>query len=377
MAGASPGHDVVVVDEVSMADLDLFYRLISAINFKHTKLVIIGDPDQLPSVGAGNVYHDLIESKVIPEIILSRVFRYGVGGISTVCTDIRLGKPYVSKDLKKPTMIGDDKGFMFIPSSKDNTVKTAISLYKNLLKKGYKPEDILVLSSQNIGSQGTIVLNRELQKIANSSNMNGSYIESSEKDKLKRTKYYKNDLVIQTANNYKAKRFSSFYMSKEELDMSENIFIPNGDIGILKDINDFKNKCSVKFDDTILYDKNMLNMCMLGYSISIHKSQGGQAKVVILVTPRSHTHMLTSNILYVGASRAQELLFQIGEPSMLPNILKKKENLKRNTNLQNLLKKSNQDKTIELYDKIVEDMIERHNKEQEGLSLKVNEEEIW
>ena len=345
--------DIVIIDETSMADLDLMYRLISAINFSHTKLLLIGDFEQLPSVGAGNVFYDLVTSKVIPVVYLDKVFRYGIGGISTVVTNIRQGKIYVPTDLRKPMTLGEDKGFMFLPSSKSNTVKTAINLYKALLNKGYKPEDILVLSSQNVGAYGTRVLNNELQKVANGDNMKYDFIESTEQED--KTKYYRDDLIIQTSNNYKGEPFKGFNYSFDST-FDRHVFIPNGDIGVVSDINEYNNKCSLRFDESVLYQKSMLNLCMLAYSISIHKSQGGQAKVVILVTPRSHMHMLNSNILYVGASRAQEKLFQIGEPSSIPEILRKKENLNRDTNLPQLLKKANKTRTLKLYDNILEQM---------------------
>lgn len=364
-------EDIVILDESSMGDLDLMYRLISAIDFTRTKLLFIGDPDQLPSVGAGNVYHDLIESKRILVTMLTLVFRYGIGGIDTVCTKIRKGEMYIPIDLKKPMIIGKDKSFMFLPASKGNMLKTISMLYKSLILRGSKPEDILVLSSYNKGEFGTRKLNEVLQKIANSENMNDVYIASTEREKENQTKYYKDDLIMQTANNYKGKKFTSFYEFED--DFYPPIFIPNGDIGKLTEINRSQTSCCIEFDEKVLYNKGSLNSCMLAYSISIHKSQGGQAKNVILVTPNAHLFMLDSNILYVGASRAESNLFQIGEPKSLPAILRKKANLKRETSLQDLLKKSNRDKLLKKYHEIVKNMIKINNI---NVKLELSTEEI-
>jgi len=159
--------DLVIVDESSMKDTELFYRVIDAIDFSYTKLLLIGDPEQLPSVGCGNVLHDLVSSNIIPMTMLTQVFRYGVGGIDTVATQIRKMEDYLPRNTTTPITIGKDKGFTFIPSSKQNIIKNCITLYKKLLSK-YKPEDIMVLSSFNKGDYGTRLLNQYLQKIANS-----------------------------------------------------------------------------------------------------------------------------------------------------------------------------------------------------------------
>lgn len=360
-------YDVVVVDEMSMTDLDLMYNLVQSIDFSRTKLLLIGDFEQLASVGAGNVFYDLIMSKIIPTTYLTRVFRYGIGGLSTVATKARNGEAYVPNDLKKPMVIGEDKGFMFLPASNENTIKTVVTLYKTLLQQGNKPEDILVLSSQNVGDYGSTVINQKLQVIANKDNMNNCFISSNEREDP--TRYYKNDLVIQTKNNYNGHPFFGFDYNDEEMS-SRKIFIPNGDIGKMIDINDKGSSCGIRFDDEVMYNNSMLNECKLAYAISLHKSQGGQCKNVILVAPDSHSYMLNSNMLYVGLTRAQVRCFQIGNPASLGRMLKKKENLNRDTNLLYLLDPKRKDSVLGRYDKIVEKM------EQDYYGSKLEKERI-
>lgn len=321
-------EDVVIMDEASMSDTELFYRLVDAIDFSRTKLLIVGDPAQLPSVGCGNVLHDLINSEIVPVTQLTKVFRYGIGGLSTIATDIRNMKDYIPKNISKPMIFGKDKGFTFIPSAKQNVIKNCISVYKKLLDKGYTPEDIMVLSAFNKGDYGTVKLNKYLQNIANSKNINKNNI------KIGDNVFYLEDLIIQKKNNYKAELFTNYEKREENYPKT---FIPNGDIGVINEI--YKNNQSkIKFDNDTRYFRDDFQDVKLAYSISIHSSQGGQAKIVILLSPSSHQIMLSSNLLYVGVTRAEEKCIQIGEPQACLKAIKKKENFKRITNMSELIK---------------------------------------
>ena len=202
-----------------------------------------------------------------------------------------------------------------------------ISLYKKLLTKGYKPEDILVLSSYNKGDYGTVELNLRLQKIANPSCYGDGL-------KIGDTSYYVNDLVIQTVNNYKAPLYTDGFLDDSE---DNETFVPNGEIGRIVRIN--KTNMIIDFDDKqIIYDKYMAAQLKLAYSISTHKSQGGQAKVVILLTPKAHTFMLNSNLIYVGQTRAKEKCYHIGSINTVNRAIKLKANFNRDTFLNELLK---------------------------------------
>ena len=137
-------NGVVIVDEFSMVDVYLFYKLLESIDFSTTKLLLIGDSSQIPSVGCGNLLNDFIESKVIPTTTLTRIFRYGEGGLMKVATDTRNSKPYLNKSMKnKMTSFG--KGvYIFIYTNSENITKKIVALYKKLLEKGFSIEDIQV-----------------------------------------------------------------------------------------------------------------------------------------------------------------------------------------------------------------------------------------
>jgi exodeoxyribonuclease V alpha subunit len=318
--------DVLIVDEFSMVDIFIMQKLLSAIDFNRTKLLIVGDSAQIPSVSAGNVLHDLVNSKLIPTTTLTQVFRYGIGGLMTVATKTRNSEEFLTYDMRDITFFGEDKGYIFIPSGQDKIINNTISLYRKLLAKNYNPEDILVLSSYNKGDYGTIEINLKLQKIANPNCNTDGF-------KIGETTYYLNDLVIQTVNNYKASLYLDCFSKCEGGD----VFVPNGEIGKIVEIN--KRGLVIDFDGKqIIYDKSMALQLKLAYSISTHKSQGGQAKVVILLTPKAHTYMLNSNLIYVGQTRAKEKCYHLGDVSTVNRAIKEKANFNRNTFLNILLK---------------------------------------
>jgi exodeoxyribonuclease V alpha subunit len=320
--------DVLIVDEFSMVDIFIMKKLLEATDFNRTKLLIIGDSAQIPSVGAGNILYDLCNSNLIPTTTLTQVFRYNSGGLMTVATKTRNCEEFLTEKDNEITFFGDDKGYIFIPSHQDKIVNNTVSLYKKLLEKGYNTEDILVLSSYNKGDYGTVAINSKLQVIANSKINSGVFI------KIGDTTYFEDDLVIQNVNNYKAPIYS------EERFTDEVTFVPNGEIGKIKEIR--TNSCIIDFDGKLIcYDKSMMLQLKLAYCISIHKSQGGQIKVVILLTPKAHTYMLNSNLMYVGQTRAKEKCYQLGDIGTINRAIKEKANFERNTFLSSLLLQSN------------------------------------
>lgn len=319
-------HDVVIVDEFSMVDIFLFRRLLEAIDFNRTKLLLIGDDAQIPSVGAGNVLYDLLCYGKIPTITLDKVFRYGKGGLSTVATDARTQTEFLDKNKKGMQVFGEDQSYVFMPLQQDGIVDYTVKLYKTLLTKGYKVEDIAVLSCYNVGDYGVTELNKRLQNAVNPNPDAKIVFGDSE--------FRHNDIVMNYANDYKAVLYNEEY-----LDDKNTTFIANGESGMVDKI--FHNSMVSNYDGTLIYyDKGKLKNIRLAYAITTHKSQGGQFKVVILVTPRSHTFMLNSNLLYVGISRAKEKCYHLGEIKTINNALKKKENFDRKTLLGSFLQAS-------------------------------------
>ena len=323
--------DVLIIDEFSMTDIFLFKRILDAIDFKITKLLIIGDNAQLPSVSCGNLLHDFMQFDIIPTTTLTKVFRYGDGGLMKVATDVRFCKQYLSNVKNQITWYGTNKDYAFVKTDNTNILKNAVALYKKLLSQGYKIEDIQVLSSYKKGEVGTGVINNAIQKVANPN------YGCNESMKIGDTYYYKGDLVIQNVNNYKAELVS--INDTEVLIEERYTFIANGETGIIKEAN--KDYLLIDFDGVVVkYYRADMQMVGLGYCITIHKSQGSSIKVVILLTPKAHTFMLNSNIVYVGLTRMKEKCFHLGDVDTVNMAIKKKANFTRNTFMQNLLKEA-------------------------------------
>lgn len=331
--------DIIIVDEFSMVDIWLFKKLLDAIDFKCTKLLLIGDNAQLPSVSCGNLLHDFMEANIIPTVTLNKIFRYSSGGLMKVATDTRCCKEYLTKDMKsKATTFGDNQDYMFIDLASELIPKNVVALYKKLLDNGSSIEDIQVLTAKNIGECGSVELNNMIQRIANPNY--GSEVNM----KVGETTYYEGDLILQCVNNYKAELDTKNLSDEEKLDFAfsdeaPTAFVANGETGIIKEIYntyviaDFNGVC-------VKYYRNDMNMIKLGYAISIHKSQGGGFKTVILCSPQSHIFMLNSNLLYVGLTRMKEKLYHLGSLQSVNQAVKKKANLTRHTFMQNLLKTS-------------------------------------
>lgn len=318
--------DVLIIDEFSMADIFLFKHIIDAVDFNRTKLLLVGDNAQLPSVSCGNLLHDFMESQIIPTVTLTKVFRYGEGGLMKVATDVRFCKKYLENITDRFTYFGDNKDYAFVNVGSDIIVKNTVALYKKLLDSGYKVEDIQVLTAYKKGDCGQITINNHLQKVANPN------YGSTDCMKVGETVYFKGDLVIQNVNNYHAKLFIDNDWCEED-----ETFIANGETGIVEDV--FQNYVIINFDGVkVKYQRNDMQTIGLGYCITIHKSQGSSIKVVILLTPQAHTYMLNSNLIYVGLTRMREKCFHLGSVDTVNQAVKKKANLVRNTSMQKLLK---------------------------------------
>ena len=340
-------EDLIIVDECSMLDVSLMKILISSIDFNRTKLLLIGDDSQLPSIGAGNLLHDLIESKIVPTVKLTKVFR-NTGGVLKASMYIRNQEPYL-QDNGQIQYIGDDNGYCFIPTAQEYCVDQIVNGYKTLLENGYKPEDIMVLSAYNKGDYGTIAINNLLQPLANPKGVKGDYVTIFD------INYYIGDIVMQTVNNYEAIRYIENRKSNidcllslcddddvySDEDTSEDVFIANGESGTIRDIIKESNgnySVIIDFDGVLVqYGSHSMAQVKLGYCITTHKSQGSNAKIVILITPKAHTYMLNSNLLYVGDTRAREKVFHIGDVTTINRAIKKKADFNRETFLKDLL----------------------------------------
>lgn len=348
--------DIVIIDEFSMVDIWLFKRVIDAIDFKTTKLLMIGDNAQLPSVSCGNLLHDFMETNLIPTTTLTKVFRYGEGGLMKVATDTRFCKTYLNSTMKsKMTAFGDNKDYTFVDLASEVIPQNVVALYKKLLNMGNNIENIQVLTAKNVGDCGTVALNNMIQKVANPKYGSEVFMKVGE------TTYYEGDLIIQKVNNYKAE-IDLNHMSEQEKEYYENIdepptaFIANGETGIIKEI--YNSYVIIDFDGIyVKYYRTDMNMVGLGYSITIHKSQGSSIDNVILCTPQSHIFMLNSNLLYVGLTRMRKRCFHLGTLSSVNQAIGKKANLTRHTFMQQLLLNMKEDEYIERQSSCTEENI--------------------
>ena len=318
--------DCVIIDEFSMCDLSLFYTVLKTIDFKNTKVLLVGDHAQLPSVGCGNLLHDFITTDFIPKATLTKVFRYGEGGLMTIATNVREQKKYLSaKNKNRFTAFGKNKDYAFIDT--ENITKNIMSLYKKLISN-HKVEDIQVLTSTNKGEYGTVELNKKLQKIVNKNC--GNTTNFIAKDNYT---FYEGDFVMQIKNNY------DIMLCEGSVETS---FIANGESGVIKKIySDEKGAYAIiDFDGVIVrYSSADMNNVSLSYAITIHKSQGSGIKIPILCTPKAHTFMLNSNILYVALTRMKgNNCYQIGNYNTINRAIGIKANVERHTYMPYLIK---------------------------------------
>ena len=312
--------DVVIVDEFSMVDIYLFKHLLEAIDIDRTKLLLVFDSYQLPSVGCGNIAQDLLDSKVIPTIQLTKIFRYNEGGLMQVVTKIRNGEEFLNSDFNGVKIFGTQKDFVFVELQQQQIVNQVLKVYTKLIKDEFSINDIMVLSSQNKGDYGTKSINKSIQYMLQKNKKNRFVIYGD-------NKFFKEDKVIQIVNNYTAQTPTG---------VETEIF--NGNTGIVIDVD--WNSITVDFGKGkyITYDKSELSQLELGYCISIHRSQGDASKQIICVAPKSHNFMLNSNLLYVAGTRAKQRVYMLGNIITINRAIKKKENLNRDTWLKELLK---------------------------------------
>ena len=321
--------DIVLIDEFSMVDVSLCVHLFNAIDFTKTKLLIIGDSAQLPSVGCGNILHDLLCSSIVPRVTLHHIFRYNEGGLMTVATDIRHCKKYLKTKSGSCMNKFGNGDYIFFNIEQDKSIKLLIDIYRKLIQNN-PVSDIQVLSAQKIGEYGSNVLNKYLQAIVNPNIKNTLPISIGEKN------YYIGDVIIQTVNNYKATVLDQ-YTNENEPKMC---FIANGEVGTIENING--SYTIINFDGVkVVYSKDAMQNVDLGYCMTVHKSQGSSSKYVIFISPKAHTFMLNSNLMYVAVTRTKQKCIHIGLANTVNYCVTKKEDYSRNTMLGEIINNNN------------------------------------
>lgn len=321
MASHSSFGDVLIIDEMSMVGVNLLGTLFMNMP-TNVKIVFVCDEAQLASISCGNIVQDIIDSGKMPIANLTKVFRYGIGGIATVATDIRMGK-----NIDVNTEYND---YSFTQIS-DEPMKDIVNAY-TALRTQYNEDEIMVLSPFNVHDAGTYSINSLIQNKYNNNPVDVSYTRQNVEIEFK-----VGDRIVNTENNY--------HMESADIEDSE-ISVMNGECGKVISIDAEYSKKGyltnldmvVEFENgKALLHRDELCKQLLAYSITVHKSQGSQAKAVIVVADKSHGFFLTRNLLYVAASRAQEKLIIIGDEYTINSSLPKVENKVRNTYLKELL----------------------------------------
>lgn len=316
--------DFLILEESSMIGVELLAMLLGSIP-KETKIIFICDPSQLPSISCGNIVHDILESHKVPNVNLTKIFRYNSSGLITVATDTRMGNPSSFAN-----QYGDYK---FIEES-HAPVEQVVEEYERLLSQGYNKNDILILSPYNKGNAGTYAINATIQ---NKFNPN-SLLDVSYKRDSATIQFAIGDRVINKKNNYSVPVLEMGAMGYEET--GKTMFVANGSIGvILAEYREDDQACfAIQFEDGIGKFKGpeIANL-LLGYAVSIHASQGNQARAVIVVVSKEHKRMVNKNLLYVSFTRAQEKLIAIGDKNTIIEGMKISEEKTRNTWLKELL----------------------------------------
>ncbi|MBQ3266107.1 MAG: ATP-dependent RecD-like DNA helicase [Ruminococcus sp.] len=310
--------DALIVDEVSMVDTQLLESLMRALPLT-CRLILVGDSNQLPSVGAGNVLYDLIASDTIPVVTLNEIFRQSMQ--SLIVTNAHKIVHGEMPDIR----IRDNDFFFMSDHYQEHIAETIGDLCARRLKNAYGYnlfEHIQVLSPTRKGILGTFELNNRLQNLINPSpsrSVKVGYYTLNEGDK-----------VMQTRNNY------DILWSKDDGEHGEGIF--NGDIGVMIEINNASKLYKVRFDDRVAtYDGDSVSDLELAYACTVHKSQGNEFDCVIMPIFRGAPQLMYRNLLYTAVTRARKMLIIIGDESALRYMVENNRRILRYTGLKTFL----------------------------------------
>lgn len=318
------GEDVLIIDEASMIDLTLMTALAKAIR-PGARLILIGDADQLPSVGAGNIFCDLIASGCFNTVRLTEVFRQSKESlIVTNAHAINAGK--------MPDLTAKDKDFFFLSRENEDAIAhTIVDLCKNRLPASYGEEaarGIQVISPSRKGRAGTQTLNMLLQSALNPP------AKGKKERKIRDRVFRVGDKVMQVRNNY------DIAWEKREGDrIAQGMGLFNGDIGVIEDIDSFDEFLTVNFDDRIVaYDFALIDELEHAYAITVHKSQGSEYPIVIIPMYACPPMLLTRNLLYTAVTRAKSMVILVGRAQIVEQMVQNNRHVLRYTGLVRMLK---------------------------------------
>lgn len=314
--------DVIIIDEMSMVDVVLFEKLLRGMK-DNTRFVIVGDVDQLPSVGAGNVLRDLINSKKIKYTKLVDIFR------QSESSNIIVNAHKINNG-QEPILNEKNSDFFFLKTETPAiTRNVVVDLISKRLPNAYGydfSKDIQILTQSRKGICGVFELNRLLQDILNPKT------ETTDELLVGNKLFRVNDKVMQTKNNYNLSFFDS--------DGEENFGVYNGDMGHIIFIDKSSKKLTVEMDDNRVIDYTLedLDNLELAYAITIHKSQGSEFKSVIIPMFDGYRLLQTRNLLYTAITRAKENIVLVGDKNVMNNMIRNNTINSRYSNLENRIK---------------------------------------
>ena len=315
--------DAVIVDELSMVDVQLFWGLLDALPLG-CRLIMVGDSDQLPPVGAGNVLQDIIASGLLPVVALTQVFRQAMESLIVTNAHRIVGGAY-------PVLDARDRDFFFLQrDSVFSAASTLVDLYTNRLPKayGYDPiNDIQIICPSRKGECGTVSLNRALQQL-----LNPPGEEKDEVPSAGRT-FRVGDKVMQTKNNYDI-------LWTKEGKTGEGVF--NGDIGEIVAVNPTANLVKVRFDDkTALYPFESVKELEHAYAVTVHKSQGCEFEAVLMPAIGVVPQLCYRNLLYTAVTRAKTRMIVVGSRGLIEAMVDNDKKTRRYSALRWFLTQAN------------------------------------
>ena len=322
--------DVVIIDEMSMVDLPLFCSLLRAISVG-TRIILVGDINQLPSVGPGTVLKDLIASEAFDVVRLKKIFRQARE------SDIILNAHKINEG-EHLTLNNKSRDFFFLKRmSVDLILNNLVKLVNEKLPKyvNAEPYEIQVLTPMRKGNLGVEALNPVLQKYLNPESPN-----KTEKE-FRNVIFREGDKVMQIKNNYQLEwEIKSKY--GVPIDKGQGIF--NGDTGIIKEIDEYNDKVIVEYDGmrTVAYDAEQLDELELAYAVTIHKAQGTEYPAVIIPILNGPRLLFNRNLLYTGVTRARDCVVLLGDEDMINTMIDNSNEYKRYTGLDVRIKEFNE-----------------------------------
>jgi exodeoxyribonuclease V alpha subunit len=302
---------------MSMVDILLFHKLLSAIP-KNARIILVGDPDQLPPIGPGFPFRDILRSRSIDCVILTEIFRQAQESL------IVMNAHAVNKG-QMPNLRERKKDFFFLPAkSEDEAAQTILGLCATRLPNnmGIPAEQIQVLSPAKKGGAGTINLNTRLQSALNPAAPN-------KKERIfGQYTFREGDRVMQIRNNY-----DILWKTTDGNQVGTGIF--NGDIGIIEEIDPYAEQLRIVFDGKeAIYEFSQLNELEPAYAVTVHKSQGSEYTAVILSAYNSSPYLLSRSVLYTAITRAKQILIIVGREETVATMVQNANTSRRYTGLK-------------------------------------------